>query len=457
MQPKIQAIMQIRGLANASVDLSDWAEYLGQSRRLRNKNVPLFFFLSFAFFVPELALGELAVFLKLLQLADIRGSSHFAPPSALNMQFLHWGALSTVLVGLIYPGFTVAVDANSRAQIALNALQNWYNATSGLWDTCGWWNGANCLTVVADLAAIDPSVLDTATYVFGNTLQNAPAYNPQPGPEVQVQSRYEGDAANASEWMDSAYDDDAWWALAWIAAYDVTTDDTYLSLAQDIFSNLTKAWGTRCGGGGLQWSTTSSYINAITNELFLSVAAHLANRASDSERETYVGWAQKQWDWFAAQDFIGSNYTINDGLLENCQNNGQTVWSYNQGVILGGLVELNRAAPNDTYLESANKIAQGAINTLCDANMVIHDVCEPNCAPDATQFKGIFIRNLQMLQQDSPNDIYKNVIEACANSIWENDRNDQNQLGVNWAGPFSSADASTHSSALDALVAAIAV
>lgn len=132
-------------------------------------------------------------------------------------------------------------------------------------------------------------------------------------------------------------------------------------------------------------------------------------------------------------------------------------WSYNQGVILGGLVELNRAAPNDTYLESANKIAQAAINTLSDANMVIHDVCEPNCAPDATQFKGIFIRNLQMLQQVSPNDIYKKVIQACANSIWTNDRNNQNQLGVNWAGPFASADASTHSSALDALVAAIAI
>ncbi len=87
--------------------------------------------------------------------------------------------------------------------------------------------------------------------------------------------------------------------------------------------------------------------------------------------------------------------------------------------------------------------------------MVIHDVCEPNCAPDATQFKGIFIRNLRMLHQESPKDIYRQVIEACANSIWVNDRNEQNQLGVNWAGPFSSADASTHSSALDALIAAI--
>lgn len=71
---------------------------------------------------------------------------------------------------------------------------------------------------------------------------------------------------------------------------------------------------------------TSSYVNAVTNELFLSVAAHLANRASsDAEKEEYVQWAQKQWNWFVAQDFIGPNNTINDGLLDNCQNNNQSV------------------------------------------------------------------------------------------------------------------------------------
>jgi len=134
-------------------------------------------------------------------------------------------------------------------------------------------------------------------------------------------------------------------------------------------------------------------------------------------------------------------------------------WSYNQGVVLGGLVELNKAAPNDTYLESANTIAKAAIETLTDSNKVLHDSCEPNnCEPDATQFKGVFMRNLEMLQRVSPHDIYKEVIISSANSIWENDRNGQGQLGVDWAGPLHNpADASTHSSAFEALVAAISV
>jgi hypothetical protein len=126
-------------------------------------------------------------------------------------------------------------------------------------------------------------------------------------------------------------------------------------------------------------------------------------------------------------------------------------------VVLGGLVELSKAAPDATLLEFANHIAQAAIATLVDENMVVHDSCEPsNCAPDATQFKGIFIRNLHMLQQVSPHHIYKQVIDSCARSMWANDRNSQNQLGVDWAGPFQGvADMSTHSSAMDALVAAI--
>ncbi|OOQ82220.1 glycosyl hydrolase [Penicillium brasilianum] len=356
----------------------------------------------------------------------------------------------------------IADDALARARTALDALQTWYDPSTGLWTTRQWWNSASAMTTVANLATVDPSVMETALYVFNTTFNLAPASNPHPGPEVKtVFQRRDlfsraGNSGNASQWLDSAYDDDGWWALAWIAAYDVTGNDDYLEVAEGIFAALTAAWGTKCGDGGLPWNPTSTYVNAITNELFLSVAAHLANRVP-SKREEYIDWAQREWDWFSAQGFMGENHTINDGLLDICQNNGQTVWSYNQGVVLGGLVELNKAAPNDTLLASADTIAQAAIKTLADSNMVIHEPCEPNsCAPDATQFKGIFIRNLHMLQSVSPNIIYKQVIDSCARSIWANDRNSQNQLGVVWAGPFQDpVDMSTHSSAMDALVAAI--
>ena len=122
-------------------------------------------------------------------------------------------------------------------------------------------------------------------------------------------------------------------------------------------------------------------------------------------------------------------------------------------------MELNRASPNTSYLSAANSIAQAAITNLTDSAMVLHDVCEPDCAPDATQFKGIFIRGLVALQEASPMDLYKEVIGANADAVWEQDRDTgNNSLSVDWAGPFVGwVNSSTHSSAMEALVGAVAV
>ena len=124
-------------------------------------------------------------------------------------------------------------------------------------------------------------------------------------------------------------------------------------------------------------------------------------------------------------------------------------------MVLGGLVELNKAAPNQSYLEWAETIAKAAIANLT-VDLILHEPCEPDCAPDGTQFKGIFIRNLQLLQSVAPQDEYVSVINANAKSIWANDRNSEDMFSVIWSGPFiAPANASTHSSAMDALVAAI--
>lgn len=160
-------------------------------------------------------------------------------------------------LALLFAVATRAQDATSRAETALATLQTWYNQTSGLWDTAGWWNGANTMTVIADLATVDSSVHDTAVDVFNNTFVVAPSFNPAPGVEKTTvnglaRTIYPGSwpnvsashsvqatgTANASAWLDGAYDDDAWWALAWIAAYDVTNNKDYLQLAIGIFDAL---------------------------------------------------------------------------------------------------------------------------------------------------------------------------------------------------------------------------
>ena len=43
---------------------------------------------------------------------------------------------------------------------------------------------------------------------------------------------------------------------------------------------------------------------------------------------------------------------------------------------------------------------------------------------------------------------YFNFLSANAQSVWFNDRNSSNQLGMLWTGPFDSADASRQNSAI---------
>lgn len=70
------------------------------------------------------------------------------------------------------------------------------------------------------------------------------------------------------------------------------------------------------------------------------------------------------------------------------------------------------------------------------------------------------MRNLYYLQLEAPQENFRTFILDNADSIWNNDRNSSNFLGLVWSGPPSAGgfpNASTQSSALDTLVAAVAV
>jgi hypothetical protein len=136
-------------------------------------------------------------------------------------------------------------------------------------------------------------------------------------------------------------------------------------------------------------------------------------------------------------------------LDSSCQNNGQTTWTYNQGVILGGLTDLYKSTGDTNYLNQATAIADAAIATLVDASGVLREPCESSgCGADGPQFKGIFIRYLAYLYDVTRKQAYYDFLFKNAHAVWFNDRNVFNQLGLKWNGPFDSGDAARQGSAM---------
>ena len=371
---------------------------------------------------------------------------------------------STVL--FLAPAFVqsaVADDLSSfdHASAAVHVLENkyhwsachWYEpwtwgqlCQAGTWapfPTLDWWNSANALsaTVVYTALSLDPSYLPLIHDAF--------------------YSRHDSDytARNFN-------DDEGWWALAWIDVYDLlarkqdSRSGAYLERAEFIFNDMAKYWDSTCGGGIWWQKKPESYKNAIANELFMSIAAKLYNRTNDQQ---YLAWYNAEYQWFFSQSkmYVPGKLII-DGLNPSCVVATADAWTYNQGVVLAGLVEMQD-------WDVAKSIATTTINSpevtwngvLTEYGDHAGHVCS---GPDCPQFKGIFMRNLGVLERSLPDSdpakaAYASFIQTTADSLWEHDRTGSDRapvFGVNWTGPVSGdLDMKTQSSAVDALVAAM--
>lgn len=337
--------------------------------------------------------------------------------------------LAAVCVALLWTATALAAGSSSdypnNDQTGVTTLINswWSGGSTGQFSTAGWWQQPNALEAV-----MNSEVRDNAaqfTYIMGNMY----------------------DSNDGSNFLNSYYDDEGWWANAWVRAYDLTGDVRYLNMAKTIFTDITGGWDTTCGGG-VWWSKSKTYKNAIPNELFLLLAARLHERTPGDT--TYLNWANDEYNWFINSGLINSQNLVNDGLTSSCTNNGGTTWTYNQGVILAGLAEMYRITGNSTYLTTAENIANAAISTLVDSNGILQEPCEPNnsCGGDGPQFKGIFVRYLAFLYDTDHNSNYWNFLSKNAQTIWSNDLNSSNQMGLHWDGPLTTPNAVTQDAAL---------
>lgn len=347
---------------------------------------------------------------------------------------------------------TTPKEAKHRAQLGVKALQQWYNPATGLYNTTGWWNSANAITTISDSMRLGGS--KKYKRVLKNTYRKAQITIP-----VEQRTDPKKELTGFPGFLNKYYDDEGWWALAWIDAWDLTHDKRYLTMARSIFDDMAASWDQTCGGG-IWWSKDRGYKNAIANELFFSVAAHLASRVPDADRDNYANWAAKEWSWFKSTGMINSDNLVNDGLVIDkatgtCSNNQKTVWTYNQGVLIGALTEWSKAPSHAEVLDDAKRVADASLTHLTDQDGILHEPCEPKCGADGIQFKGIFLRNLRDLNSVAPSPSYSKAFAVNADAIWTKNRTPQNTFGTVWSGPPGEPDAGTQSSALDALVAAI--
>ena len=376
-----------------------------------------------------------------------------------------------------------------------------------------WWNSANALTAVIGYMAVtgDRSYLPAVENTFARA---AGAYRPI-NTQLSLTRPFALNLASYRGFINGCYDDEGWWALAWLDAYDLTGDEKYLACAQEIFTDMAGAWDDTWGGG-IHWGKYAGqpdragvsavprgwkgpYKNAIANELFIAVASALGLRfrgrkQSGKDHDDYVQWALRGWEWFSTPSprgvaLINGANLVNDS--PNCHgvnDNTKVVWSYNQGVILGGLSDLTELIGDQKYLDWAERIATAfVINSwhvarqsgkqadrvlpavqsgIIDGILHEHNDCNPDgsalpprgATPGAgsAQFKGIFVRNLARLYLKTRNPIFAKFIHANARSAVSN-MNEHCQFGCNWAAAADEPDFLRQAAGIDLLNAALVV
>lgn len=342
-----------------------------------------------------------------------------------------------------------ARPAGDRAAAAADTLMWSYRPDTAWWPS-SWWNSAVAVTALMDW--MKRSGRTDYRWIVDRTF----TVNKMPmAAGVKSGDQIDGD------FISRAIDDTLWWGVAWVQAYDLTGDTRYLNEAVTIAGYVQGFWDTSTCGGGVWWDRERTYKNSVTIGLYVKLAASLHNRIGGDS--TWLNRATAGWSWFTASGLINSAGLVNDGLTSGCANNGETVWTYNQGLAIGAGVELYQATGNAAVLTRAEQLANAAMtSTTLTRNGILTESCDATtttCDDNQKQFKGVFMRYLMALADVSGIAGYRTYATTQANSVWSADRDSLNRLGERWSGATSSsapnaADWRTQASALEALLAA---
>jgi hypothetical protein len=201
------------------------------------------------------------------------------------------------------------------------------------------------------------------------------------------------------------YDDNALIGLALVQGYKVTNDPAILARAEQVFDFEKSGWDRNAAHpfpGGIFWkqSAKSHDRNTVSTAGAAQLGLHLYLLTG---KQDDLDWAMRMYDW------VNSTLRAPNGLYWDhvglAGKIDKTLWSYNQGLMLGDSVLLSKATGNQTYLQRARAIADKAVAYYRHGNRL--DRQRPI-------INGIFFANLLGFDQLAPKLAYLQAAEGYA-------------------------------------------
>jgi hypothetical protein len=204
------------------------------------------------------------------------------------------------------------------------------------------------------------------------------------------------------------YDDNAWVGLDLLHAYEVTSNSSYLTLAQDEFNFVISGWDTSttdgCPGGIFWEDVANSQRNATANGGNAELGAQLYLLTNNTQDLT---WSKRIYKWSVT--CLGTSSGLYDDHVEPNGTVDTTIWSYNQGVMVGAGVLLNKATGTASYLSQAERTANAAVAYFGSGSVLDNQ---------GTAFDAIYFRDLFLLNQVAPNSAYAAEAQSFGATMW---------------------------------------
>ncbi len=204
------------------------------------------------------------------------------------------------------------------------------------------------------------------------------------------------------------YDDNAWSALDLLDAYQLTGNRTDLTLAEDTFNFVVTGWDTSqtdgCPGGVFWEDVSGSQRNTTANAANAEVGLELYQLTKNSSD---LLWAIRMYQW------VNTCLESPNGLYYDHVNPGGTVnttiWSYNQGTMVGAGVLLYQITGNAQYLTAAENTAGASVSYFGTGTTL---------QSQGPAFNAIYFRDLFVLSQIQPNSAYGTEAQTYATYMW---------------------------------------